>query len=183
MNCMNEKIKVTKLDAAKRQLETSVRIYFSNGDPVSIHTLAAAAYNIIRDVNKKRGGKPMLLKEELIDTYVKPEYQKLMREKINKSENFFKHADLDHEDNIDFSPRETELFMLDAISHYYSLTGEDPPFFKIYRFWYMINNAQMFNLPNEIQNIMQGHDAEYMKLLGKNGYYNSVLPFVMRYDT
>ena len=56
---MEQTIIVAKLDAAKRQLETAIRLYFSNGDPISIHTLAGAAYNIVWDVNKKRGGSPM----------------------------------------------------------------------------------------------------------------------------
>jgi hypothetical protein len=33
-----KEFKVSKLDAAKRQLETAIRLYFSDGDPVSIHT-------------------------------------------------------------------------------------------------------------------------------------------------
>jgi hypothetical protein len=45
---VNREFKVSKLDAAKRQLETVIRLYFSNGDPVSIHTLTAAAYNVLR---------------------------------------------------------------------------------------------------------------------------------------
>jgi len=51
-----QKLTISKLDAAKRQLETVIRLYFVHGDPVSIHTLTSAAYNVIRDVNKKRGG-------------------------------------------------------------------------------------------------------------------------------
>jgi hypothetical protein len=33
------KVRVTKLDAAKKQLETAIMLYFHDGDPVSIHTL------------------------------------------------------------------------------------------------------------------------------------------------
>jgi hypothetical protein len=41
-----KKLKISKLDAAKRQLEVAIRLYFYFGDPVAIHTLTAAAYNI-----------------------------------------------------------------------------------------------------------------------------------------
>lgn len=42
-----KKIQVTKLDAVRRQLETAVILWFHDGDPVSIHTLTGAAYQII----------------------------------------------------------------------------------------------------------------------------------------
>ena len=48
------KVRVTKLDAAKKQLETAIMLYFHDGDPVSIHTLCCAAYSVIHTLNKKR---------------------------------------------------------------------------------------------------------------------------------
>jgi hypothetical protein len=48
------KITVTKLEAAQRQLRTAIRLWFEGGDPVSIHTLAFAAYEIAHVVSKKR---------------------------------------------------------------------------------------------------------------------------------
>jgi hypothetical protein len=44
---------ISKLDAAKRQLETVIRLYFSNGDPVAIHTLTGAAHTVVRDIGAK----------------------------------------------------------------------------------------------------------------------------------
>ncbi|MFA5005822.1 MAG: hypothetical protein WC561_06865, partial [Candidatus Omnitrophota bacterium] len=161
---MKESIRISKLDAAKRQLETAVRIYFSNGDPVSIHTLVSASYNIIKDINKKREGKPMLVKEVMIE-FVKPEYQKMIKGIFNEAENFFKHANLDSEKSLDFNPELSELLMLDAISHYYGLTGEDSPLFQIFRAWYIINNPLMFNLPEETKRMMGSFDSESIKAL------------------
>ena len=57
-----KEFKVSKLDAAKWQLETAIRLYFSDSDPVSIHTVTAAAYNILRDVTKQKGVELMLVK-------------------------------------------------------------------------------------------------------------------------
>jgi hypothetical protein len=50
----NTKITVKKLDAAKRQLQIAIRPWFEDADPVSIHTLAFAAYEIAHVVSKKR---------------------------------------------------------------------------------------------------------------------------------
>ena len=49
-------MQLSKLEAARRQLETAIKLYFEYGDEVSIHALAAAAYSLIRDINEHRGG-------------------------------------------------------------------------------------------------------------------------------
>jgi hypothetical protein len=45
----------TKIAAAKRQLDTAIRMYFVHEDKLSIHTLVAAAFRVLRDLIKKRG--------------------------------------------------------------------------------------------------------------------------------
>jgi hypothetical protein len=49
-----EVLALTKVDVARRQLQTAITLWFTNGDPVSVHTLAAAAHEIIHTVTKKR---------------------------------------------------------------------------------------------------------------------------------
>jgi hypothetical protein len=46
MTGADTKIVVTKLDAARRQLRTAIHLWFNDGDPVSIHALAFAAYEL-----------------------------------------------------------------------------------------------------------------------------------------
>ncbi len=46
---------VTKLEAARRQTDAAIRMIFLNEDALAIHTVAAAAYRILRDVKKLRG--------------------------------------------------------------------------------------------------------------------------------
>jgi len=36
-------VRLSKFEAARRQLETAIKLYFADGDEVSIHALAAAA--------------------------------------------------------------------------------------------------------------------------------------------
>jgi hypothetical protein len=48
-------VHVTKIAAAKRQLDTAIRMYFACDDELSIHTLVAAAFRILRDVIQSRG--------------------------------------------------------------------------------------------------------------------------------
>jgi len=46
---------INKLDAAKRQLRAAIRLWFDDGDPVAIHTLAHASHEIIHSLFKKKG--------------------------------------------------------------------------------------------------------------------------------
>ena len=130
------KIKVGKLDAARRQLETAVRLYFSEADPVSIHTLTSAAYQVLADVNRARGGVPML--KEQVPTWVRPDATHEAKRRLSEAANFFKHADRDHEDVLEFSEGPTELLLYDAVRKYRELTGETVPSLGVYEAWFWL---------------------------------------------
>lgn len=48
-------IHVNKLLAAKRQLQAAIRMYFQPEDEFAVHTVAAAAYGLLKDLKKSRG--------------------------------------------------------------------------------------------------------------------------------
>jgi hypothetical protein len=112
--------KISKLDAARRQLETAIRLYFSEADPVSIHTLMSAAYQVLMDLNRIQHGSPMI--KDAIPMWVRPDATKEARAKLNEAANFFKHADHDHNDILEFSLEPTELLMYDAVRKYREIT-------------------------------------------------------------
>jgi hypothetical protein len=89
---MTTKLHLPKLDVALRQLETAVTLYFQSSDPISIHTLTAAAYNVLQDIKKHRGAGFQMFKDA---DMVYPEKRREYVEMLNESENFFKHADRD----------------------------------------------------------------------------------------
>lgn len=106
------KPKIKKIDAARRQLDTSIELWFRYGDIVSIHTLACSAYQILHDINEHRKG-PELLFNSIV---IKDEYRHLAKSCLKKAYNFFKHAekDPDPEGVIDFDPLGTEGFIIFA---------------------------------------------------------------------
>jgi hypothetical protein len=175
---MEKKITVSKLDAARRQLETAIQLYFVNGDPVSIHTLTAASYNILRDLNKKRGGSPLIIKE-LFLVMTKEEHRKEIRDLMNEAENFFKHADRDNESTLDFNPRVSEALIQEACSVYCEISGEYPPLFKLFQGWYMTNNQDLFLLTDENKKLIEELQPIAARL-GRAGYFKNLLPVVMK---
>lgn len=101
-------IRVSKLNAARRQLDCAIELWFAGKDEVSIHTLAAAAHQIVHDINKKKGGRDLLLDSIVIKDEYRSEYIAL----IKRDMNFFKHADKDPEGITEFAPLQSVMFML-----------------------------------------------------------------------
>ena len=132
---MSKALNISKLDAARRQLEVAIRLYFSNSDPISIHTLSAASYNILRDINKNLGKDPIMLKERFFDN-VKPEHRKEAQNLINEAENFFKHADKDPEKTLYFTPTQTDFMLYEACSTYKNLTNEYLPLLRCFEYYF-----------------------------------------------
>ena len=46
---------VNKLAAAKRQLQAAIRMFFMREDELAVHTVAAAAYGLLKDIKSSRG--------------------------------------------------------------------------------------------------------------------------------
>jgi hypothetical protein len=106
-------IMITKLDAARRQLASAIRLWFNGGDPVSIHTLSFAAYEVIHVISKHRDKyrRDLIFDSDLIVDEHRSEFNKLM--KLHAG--FFKHANKDPDGSIEFHPRTSELFILFTI--------------------------------------------------------------------
>jgi hypothetical protein len=114
------KITVTKLDAARRQLRTAIRLWFNDGDPVAIHTLAFAAYEIIHVVSKKHNRtRPLIFDTPMI----KDQYRSDWNKKIKEHANFFKHANIDPDGSIEFAPALSILFLMAATAGIRLLSG------------------------------------------------------------
>lgn len=101
-------IKLGKIDVACRQINTAITLWFTGGDPVSVHTLACSAYQIIHDINQQIGSRDLLY-----DSLVfKDEYRKEVVDQLKRSYNFFKHAEKDSTKTIEFNPASTDVFIM-----------------------------------------------------------------------
>lgn len=57
MSALNSTLQISKIAAAQRQLDAAIRMFFQREDELAIHTVAAAASQILRDLIKQRGGR------------------------------------------------------------------------------------------------------------------------------
>jgi hypothetical protein len=161
------RISVTKLDAARRQLETAIQLYATNGDPVSIHTLCCAAYNVVHALNKKRN-KPagldstMMLKD--LEQFLTSKRDKqLFHDAMNESANFFKHASTDSEASHSFDTNYTEVLLWDSIQKYGMLVGEISQEMMKYFGWFVFQHPEILNIdqlsPDVRQAIEKGREV------------------------
>jgi len=125
---------LTKIDAARRQLLTAIRLFFAEGDAVSVLSLAANAWEIVDALCGLAGIESLSLQTE----GNLREEQRLKRDYINEPyRNFFKHADRDPDASIEFNERDAEAVMMLAVEDYLRLQGAAPIEFQVYQAWYL----------------------------------------------
>jgi hypothetical protein len=125
---MTEPLNISKLDACQRQLETAIDLYFHDGDPVSIHTLAMAAFEVGDRLAHK------LDIEGFIREYVRPEYRDEIRDRMKEAGNFFKHGSTDPGAVLHFDPSQSEIWLLAATMTVWHL-GVTTPLLMLFRGW------------------------------------------------
>lgn len=141
-------MKLTKQQVAVRQLKNAISIWSEGGDEVSIHTLASASLEILDKIAKANsaGGSILLNPKGLItDAKIKDFYALIQRPR-----NFFKHANHDLHDVIEFNETIPELFLLDALGVYGRLTGEGMALECKMAFWYLVIKNEAIVDPNYI---------------------------------
>ena len=119
---MNNTILISKIDAARRQLETALYLYFTEDEPVSIHTLICAAHEILETLHIQNNGIPTFLHKNSPGIKNDPRKRKKYHDIISDAKNFFKHANKDPERILEFDTQKTEAYLLDSIYLFQHLT-------------------------------------------------------------
>ena len=107
---------------------------------MSIHTIAAAAYQIIYDINQFRKTDHEAIYNTLV---IKDEYRKQWIGSIKAPINFFKHADKDPEGRIVFSPFGNLVFFMSAMSGLAHLNLVASDFVIAFMMWIQINEPSL----------------------------------------
>lgn len=131
------KLEITKLDAARRQIDAALVLWFSEGEPIAVHTLVAAGHHVLHDIARAKGKKsPFFFNMD----FIKPEFQKEYKKLVLEAENFFKHAEKDPDPNAKITlVREiTEAYALDAIELFRGLAGRSTDIMMAFRCWFFL---------------------------------------------
>ena len=108
----------TKLDAARRQINTAVWLWFNGADSVSVHTLAAAAHRIVLDLS----GSPEMTPLPFDSANLPPGLTPKM---FTEAQTFLEPAPEDPDKVIRLNPIWTELYLFMVISAYTEFAIDD----------------------------------------------------------
>jgi hypothetical protein len=137
---LNNVSTVTKLGAANRQLCTAVRLFFDEGDPIAIHTLACAAREIYEQHCGKAGVERML---DHIKASNPSHDQKQIMKALNCARNFFKHPGDSLSDKIEFSDEMNDFVLFAACYDCLMLCKpRQPPEAQAYSLWFLAVKPQ-----------------------------------------
>lgn len=143
---------VTKAEAARRQLDAAIRILFTGEDPLAIHTVVAAAYRILADLDTQRAHSPARdvyaqVREELRERFPgaapfswSPERFRIwLQQSRSRPANFLKHADRDAQMALEVSTLETETdhLLLEACTLYMELHHEPALEMHVFARWHL----------------------------------------------
>ncbi|WP_446332861.1 hypothetical protein [Burkholderia pseudomallei] len=126
---------VTKIDAARRQLITAIRLFFDGGDLVSVYSLASNAWEVI-DVLCTSAG---------VESFSKQARENLpaghtLKHYINEPcRNFFKHAEQDPNPDSSVELREANVaaILFLAVEDYIRFRQGGPVEAQVFQLWFI----------------------------------------------
>jgi hypothetical protein len=134
-------IVITKVDAARRQLETAIKLWFHDDDPVSIHTLVSAAQEILHPLAKAAG-----TFEGVLDTiYAADGYEKTWLASVRVYHNFFKHGAKDPTATTKFNPEVNSFLIRIVIQVFSRFTGVTTHLMDAYVARFMLSHPDVHN--------------------------------------
>ncbi len=158
---------ITKIQAAERQLDTAIRLFFENKDLLSSYTLAAASRELTDDLCENRRAEifqaelsrlgdalevRLSFREEL-KIIIKDGYYKETLKLFRKRQNFLKHADKDADDGMDeLSIDELAFVLMFGIRNFTLLEKRLTPAMSIFLLWFGAAKPSILKKPQHRTN-------------------------------
>lgn len=171
-------VTVTQLEAAHKQLKTAIVLWLNDDDPVSIHTLAFAAHQIVHDLNRQQKGPPLLLDSPLIRPEKKQEFVNI----VKGDANYFKHADdrgkkRKAPPSIDFEPSINEHLFGFTIHGLKGMGEQLTPHEIAFDAWYGINRPELLTDAGLqlLQNSIHADTIRWARSLPKKHFFERLI--------
>lgn len=133
---------ISKIDAAFNLTNQAIKMFFHKDDPISSHVVISAANEILTTLIKKQGLKTILGINSLL---IRPEAQKEYIAIRRKSYNFFKHANRDLSDFIDFNPNYNSYLLFENLNFLNKLEVKLTREMLFFKLWNILYNPDIFH--------------------------------------
>jgi hypothetical protein len=114
-------------------------MFFTNQDTVSAYTLAAAVEGILGGLLKQKGTTHPFRESDLIREGMEAEFNRI----LNQPQNFFKHADKDRVDALEFPAVALEYLLFECTVLYELLTGRVLRESWVFFIWFGIHHPNL----------------------------------------
>jgi hypothetical protein len=123
----------SKKDVIRGHLNDAILLFFRESNISSVHTLAAAALEMLKSIAKKEGIAFGLDIERAVPTHLRGDFRK----NASAPKNFFKHADRDADALYRFHSMLTEFELMQAEDAYGTVYGHITYPMSIFRLWFL----------------------------------------------
>ena len=133
---------IDKREAACRQIECAIRLVASPEDEFAVHTLAMAAFGILKDLAAAY--------DPDYEVKFKPFFTRIGWSRLTKTSNFLKHANKDSLGVFDsFDPRENDWAIGFSLLLYRSVQGNLTPTMAAFHCWMVIRHPDEFQIAED----------------------------------
>lgn len=164
------RILVTKLDAAKREIETAIVLWFHYGDEVAIHVLTSAAHRILHDLLVHVGTSSTFFDNKYLPKGLEKETKRLLR----KYETFFKHARDDPNETLLYNPESIQPYLYDAVESYLKLTNNETDLMTAYRLHYQLSFPHYFQ--ESIPVLKKRFPVKFLSACDRTEFFKHLFP-------
>jgi hypothetical protein len=156
---------VTKPKAAGHQIESAIFLWLHESDPISVHTLAVAANDVLNALGTKIG-KPSPWNQWLNTLSEK------MQAKRKEPQNFFKHGFRDINGSMLYLPLSGEVILFSAVWTYQAVFRELTPFMRLYAAFFLLQNRDVAALREDIaKQFFEGLPVDQMAKLNRLEFF------------
>ena len=148
-------LNLNKFEVAERQLNQAIQLFFDEGDPISIHTLAEAAAQVLYDIREEFGANSLTRDSDRIW----PEFKKEWLASLFSSRNFFKHADRDPKAVHEFKEEFNRFSIMDAVNMYLTAKRSWSPESIVLLLWFCTMYPKAIRKENEVVDLLNRYRA------------------------
>ncbi len=156
------------MHAARTQLHTAIKLWFEGSDPISIHTLASAAYEIIHEQYRHKGLKDLAFDSSVVHQSFRQKWTGLFKNPAN----FFKHSRYDPDATIlDFDPLVIEVLLTASCTGLSRMGLLIAPEELAMTYWMFLQNTEAFPAHHHMLQVPKVQFIQQLAAKGKQVHF------------